>query len=359
MLLRKVVLNDKLCKCLYRHGDRSPISSYPNDPYYDPSYWPNGYGQLLNKGIERQYELGQWFRDRYRAFLPEEYSPSEIKVISTDVDRTLMSAAANLAGLYPPPASQVWNDDLLWEPIPIHTKTRAEDEVLAMEKPCARHSKLEKDVDSSDFFKNITTAYADFFDTVTNYTGRSTTTLGNIENLNSVFYVYRNHNASYLPSWADDLDQHTLSYLAGVEFSKSTFTDEMKRLKVGPFFDYLTSYFDDIVGNVSDTPKFVMLSAHDSTVSSVLNGMGAFDYWPPEFASTVFWELRRSKNGTHYVNLLYKRNSTNPVEELRVSDCDFNCDYNDFKEKLSPIIVGSTTWESECIIFLIEIVVLE
>ncbi|KAJ8957112.1 hypothetical protein NQ318_007327 [Aromia moschata] len=87
---------------LYRHGDRSPISSYPTDPYIDSSYWPEGYGQLLNKGKERQYQLGEWFRKRYSTFLPNEYSPKDIRVVSTDVDRTLMSAAANLAGLYPP-----------------------------------------------------------------------------------------------------------------------------------------------------------------------------------------------------------------------------------------------------------------
>lgn len=46
---------------------------------------------------------------------------SQIHVRSTDIDRTLMSAEANLAGLYPPSGSQVWNEKLLWQPIPVHT----------------------------------------------------------------------------------------------------------------------------------------------------------------------------------------------------------------------------------------------
>ena len=33
---------------LYRHGDRTPVASYPTDPYNNVSYWPNGWGQLTN-----------------------------------------------------------------------------------------------------------------------------------------------------------------------------------------------------------------------------------------------------------------------------------------------------------------------
>jgi len=63
--------------------------------------------------------------------LPIEYSKKDIYIRSTSVDRALMSAAVNLAGLYVPSSDQKWNEKLgsLWQPIPIHSIPRNLDKV--------------------------------------------------------------------------------------------------------------------------------------------------------------------------------------------------------------------------------------
>lgn len=33
---------------IYRHGNRSSLSTYKNDPYKDEKCWPDGFGQLNN-----------------------------------------------------------------------------------------------------------------------------------------------------------------------------------------------------------------------------------------------------------------------------------------------------------------------
>lgn len=39
---------------IFRHGDRAPTYTYPNDPYNDTShYWPEGLAQLTNVSILR------------------------------------------------------------------------------------------------------------------------------------------------------------------------------------------------------------------------------------------------------------------------------------------------------------------
>uniref|UniRef100_A0A3P9NM32 Lysosomal acid phosphatase n=1 Tax=Poecilia reticulata TaxID=8081 RepID=A0A3P9NM32_POERE len=105
---------------LFRHGDRSPVKAFPTDPHQE-SAWPQGFGQLSQVGMRQQYELGQYLRTRYKDFLNESYIRHEILVRSTDVDRTLMSAEANLAGLYPPKGQQIFQPSLKWQPIPVHT----------------------------------------------------------------------------------------------------------------------------------------------------------------------------------------------------------------------------------------------
>lgn len=56
----------------------------------------------------------------------------QIFVRSTDYDRTLMSAEANLAGLYPPNGSQVFEPNVQWQPIPVHTVPQSQERVSVM-----------------------------------------------------------------------------------------------------------------------------------------------------------------------------------------------------------------------------------
>lgn len=121
---------------LYRHGDRTPTMAYPTDPYSDISNWPVPWGALTNTGKQQHFALGKWLRQRYgNVLLSEQYTPNEIYIRSTDVDRTLQSSESNLAGLYPPHGNQVWNADIEWQPIPVHTVADVDDWLIGASVP--------------------------------------------------------------------------------------------------------------------------------------------------------------------------------------------------------------------------------
>lgn len=66
-----------------------------------------------------------------------------------------MSAAHNVAGMFPPTNKQVWNESLLWRAIPIHTIPEELDYVLAAKKPCPLYNRAYEEYKTSDEIKSI------------------------------------------------------------------------------------------------------------------------------------------------------------------------------------------------------------
>lgn len=88
----------------------------------------------------QHFKLGKYFRRRYSKIVGTKYTPDQVYVQSTDVDRTLMSAQTNLAGFYEPIDDvQKWHKDIFWQPIPVHTVPKKLDNVLAGEKKCKKY----------------------------------------------------------------------------------------------------------------------------------------------------------------------------------------------------------------------------
>ncbi|CAG9861469.1 unnamed protein product [Phyllotreta striolata] len=330
---------------IFRHGDRTPIKPYPNDPYKDKSYWPVGFGQLTNEGKQRHYQLGRWLRSRYDGFLPSTYSENDIYVRSTDIDRTLMSAEANLAGLYPPTSSQTWNPDLKWEPIPVHTEPQKTDALLAMKKPCPKYDKLYKQVMKSDYFRNISHQNHDLYAYLTKHSGEVISDIPTLQFLHNNLFIETLFNYT-LPDWATKVYPGKLEPWANLAFAMDTFTKDLARLKTGLLMNHIVTFFRNHTINAPETRKFLMLSGHDTTIANVLNTLGAFQYHCPPYASTIIFELRTRLNGQHYVNVLYK-NSTDP-RPINVRNCDVDCDFDDFVDKLKPYALSLDQWEMEC-----------
>ncbi|XP_041822113.1 lysosomal acid phosphatase [Chelmon rostratus] len=317
---------------LFRHGDRSPVKAYPTDPYQE-SAWPQGFGQLSQEGMRQHFELGRFLRDRYKGFLKESYDRHEISVRSTDFDRTLMSAEANLAGLYPPSGQQVFNPDLKWQPIPVHTVPQSKERLLSFPlNDCPRYQQLMNETEHTEEFLNVTVAYQDVIDLVRNKTGLKKTSVDSVWNVYDTLFCESRHNMS-APDWVTPDVMEMLRVLKDFEF-RIIFgvykRQEKSRLQGGILLG-------EIVKNLTKmaTPdpeqrlKMMMLSAHDTTVAALQSSLDVFNGRQPPYASCQIFELYRD-NGSASVSMFFRNDSTVAPYPLQLPGCPLDCPLEEF-----------------------------
>ncbi|KAM9088371.1 prostatic acid phosphatase isoform 4-T4 [Megaptera novaeangliae] len=268
---------------VFRHGDRSPIETFPNDPIKESS-WPQGFGQLTQLGMEQHYELGQYIRKRYEKFLNKSYRHEQVYVRSTDIDRTLMSAMTNLAALFPPEGISVWNPNLPWQPIPVHTVPVSEDR--------------------------------------------------------------RVHNFT-LPSWATEdsmtklkkISELSLLSLYGIHKQK-----EKSRLQGGVLVKEILYHMKSATQPLNHR-KLIMYSAHDTTVSALQMALDVYNGILPPHASCHLMELYFEK-GQYFIEMYYRNETQHEPHSLTLPGCTPSCPLTKFAELVAPVIPQD--WSTEC-----------
>ncbi|KAL2734139.1 prostatic acid phosphatase-like [Vespula squamosa] len=330
---------------LYRHGDRTPIEPYPTDPYKNESLWPVPYGQLTNLGKNQHLHMGQWLRNRYSHLLSDLYSPYDIYIQSTDVDRTLMSAEANLAGLYPPKENQIWST-INWMPIPVHTIPESEDNILLGKKYCQRYNfELDKVLKSPEI-KKINQKNKHLYDYLTKKTGMSVTSLKDVDHIYDTLYIEKLYNKT-LPEWTKIVFPDKLKPLAAKSFTINAYNKILQRLKMGLLFREMIDHMEKKSRNALIPDRKVWIySAHDETVANMLMTLNLFDPHCPPYTATILIELRINSKKEYFVTISYK-NTTEGPNLLTLPGCNTLCPLNKFIQLTKDVIPED--WHKECI----------
>ncbi|XP_047432438.1 lysosomal acid phosphatase-like [Mugil cephalus] len=318
---------------LFRHGDRSPIKAYPTDPYRE-SDWPQGFGQLSQEGMRQHLDLGKFLRSRYEGFLNESYNRHEILVRSTDYDRTLMSAEANLAGLYPPSGQQVFTPDLKWQPIPVHTVPSNEERLLSYPlKDCPRYKQLINETEHTEEFANVTAAYKDLIELVRNKTGLNKTDVESVWSVYDTLFCESRHNKT-APEWVTPDVMAKLRILKdfGFQVIFGLYKQQEKsRLQGGILLGEIVKNLSKMAAPDSKQQlKLMMLSAHDTTVAALQASLNVFSGIQPPYASCHIIELYREDNGSASVSMFYRNDSTVEPYPLQLPGCALDCPLEDF-----------------------------
>ncbi|XP_028135710.2 prostatic acid phosphatase [Diabrotica virgifera virgifera] len=332
---------------IFRHGQRTPVSFFPNDPYYDSSYWGGlASGALTNEGKRMQMKLGQYTRSRYSNFIPKKYDPSFFYAQTTDVDRTHMSAQSNIYGLFPISTSdQKWQNKIDWQPIPIHPSDSAVLSTSIFPANCPAYTKTLAAVIGSEEFTKLDSENVELYKYLTNNSGSSVT---DIISINGIWDPLKAEDSIgfSLPAWTKSVYPEPLRTMAGKLFELFTHTTTMKRLCIGPFINEVVTYLESMAADSSSSYKYKMYSAHDTNIAAILNTFGAFSpSFPPAFASTIYIELHK-ENWQNVVKVFNKDGDT--LKQISVNGCELSCPLSSFRQALSDIIVDADTRDAEC-----------
>jgi lysosomal acid phosphatase len=308
---------------------------------------------LFQTGKQQHFELGKWFRQRYNSLVSEKYNNSEMYVRSTDVDRTLMSALSNLAGFFPPQGKDVWNEELAWQPIPVHTMPEKQDDTLAAKKPCPVYDYELKKLLKSEEFKTYDKNLKPIYKYLTEHAGKTVNSLQSVQNIYSCLHIEEIYNLE-LPEWTKEVYPDKLKPISGLSFAVKTYTPLLARLKTGPLLkEILTHFKDKINKKLSPNRSYWVYSAHDTTVANMLNTLGVFKtmgYHNPPYASTVMFELREYSDG-HRVQVFYKNTTAEP-KPLDLPGCGTSCPLDKMFELYKTVL--PVHWADECTLSLLQ-----
>lgn len=317
----------RLLHVIFRHGQRTPADTYPNDPYEKFSFDPVGWGQLTLKGKRDQYEQGQWMRRRYGNFLGDKYHPDVMVVQSTDVDRTKMSAMLSMAGLWPPAPEQRWHPTLDWQPVPVRSQPLDQDDFLLVRVPCARYGELLDETMHSPEVEALMQENAALLKWLTETTGLNITTPDDVQSLYSTLKAEDDFNLA-LPEWTREVFPHRLERLTALSFEINAMTREMQKIKGGPMVKAVMEHnVQRARGALRPAARRMYAYAgHDSSVSNFLISMGAWDTQIPGYGILVLVELHEDPVSHEYGVKLFLRNSTAvPPHPLEIRGCGHFC----------------------------------
>ncbi|XP_030130088.2 lysosomal acid phosphatase [Taeniopygia guttata] len=334
---------------VYRHGDRSPIKAFPRDPHQE-SAWPQGFGQLTQVGMRQQWELGQALRRRYRDFLSEAYRRQEIFIRSTDCDRTLMSAEANLAGLYPPGGQEMFNPNISWQPIPVHTVPESDERLLKFPlTPCPRYEQLQTETRHSAEYINKTKESWQFLQMVAKETGIRDISLESIWSVYDTLFCEQAHKMD-LPGWVTPEVMALLKELKdfGFEFLFGIHNRvEKARLQGGVLLDHIRKNLTKAANaSAHQNLKLLAYSAHDTTLVALQMALDVYNKIQAPYASCHLFELYQEDDGNFSVEMFYRNESGKEPFPLTIPGCQQKCPLQRFLELTDPVVPQD--WEQEC-----------
>ncbi|KAK4538737.1 hypothetical protein CDCA_CDCA20G4762 [Cyanidium caldarium] len=335
-----------------RHGARAPLSTYPNDPR-PYTRWPVGPGELTLYGAHRQYQLGQHMRAEYGQVIPQRYQVREVYIRSSNINRALMSAYAQAAGLFAADEAYTRGDEQRpgglpggWQAVPIHSDAIEHDHVMLPANGCPRWEALQRARQQSSEWAAQEREHAEFLDRL----GRDVLGLSRpatLADADNAFDVWQCDDAEgiVLPANVTAAVRQQVERLYQWLFIGMYRGTEQARLSGGSLAHQLLTLLQQRAAG-QRFERFALFSGHDTTLLALLSVLGALPKASPSFNATVILELHRRDPGDRwYVTARYD------WKPLTVPGCAPECPLPQLARILKPLLVDphdATTWNRLC-----------
>ncbi|KFV18561.1 Lysosomal acid phosphatase, partial [Tauraco erythrolophus] len=253
----------------------------------------------------------------------------QIFVRSTDCDRTLMSAEANLAGLYPPEGQQIFNPNISWQPIPVHTVPESEERLLKFPlTPCPRYEQLQNETRHSADYINKTKENWQFLQMVANETGIRDVSLESIWSVYDTLFCEQAHKMD-LPVWVTPDVMTQLKQLKdfGFEFLFGIHNRvEKARLQGGVLLDHIRKNLTKAANlSAHQNLKLLAYSAHDTTLVALQMALDVYNKIQAPYASCHLFELYQEDDGNFSVEMFFRNESGKEPFPLTIPGCQHKC----------------------------------
>jgi len=386
-LLKQEVSDEKLLFVLehFRHGARGAYKSFNYIEWKDylNEDW-KGAGELTQLGMRQHYLLGKSVRNKYKNFISKEFNPNEIYIISTDVNRTLVSAYSHLLGIYNITNvnknayinnknysdiinNKINNEEKNYKIFPIHIYDEKDLKFqLYRTHTCPGFEQFIKKIRESEGMKKI---YKDVFNETNTKFGKYLTKYIDQKIIDNYDYTeYFNALKPVCDSFiADNFDGRIIEDLSKTGINMDEFNEHCLNINlitvyynyygnpveksvefgISPTFRDIFAFMDkrinlDKENNpdkiISSSPKFVIISSHDVSLAAFdlfFKNRFNIDYKRADYANNQIFELWK-RDGKYYFKYLINLETVGEFE------------FYDFKSKVLDLLFSDEDIKRIC-----------
>lgn len=316
-----------------RHGDRSPFDNIVNVNYQ----WGTDLTELTPIGMNQEYMLGSKLRKHYiedLKFLDNSYKANTIYTLSSNSNRTILSAECLLMGLYPPGTGPeiAKEEPALPGRIQVIPVRSLPDNSYMILTPYQTYLKiLDKYVYSSKEWTDKQNELKPKFEVWEKILGNKVKTLGDVLTIGDVLIVAKQHKLP-MPEGLSNEDVQEILQATSWGLAQQFKSESVSYLMGGELIN-------TIIKNLKESSdskykyKLTYYSGHDITILPVMSLLGSPLEESPGYAANIIIELYKDGASQFYVKVLYNGNYV----KLPIMNGKDSCSLSDLEAHISGL----------------------